>query len=70
MTATTEPTTAPIPIPEPLVKRLKAKNEELQRVRQEFSDLLELTNELVDPPEGSVLRNLDVGFEPPAPADK
>ena len=66
----TKATQTPIPIPAPLVTRLKAKNEALQRARREFDELLELTNELVDPPEGSVLRNLDVRFEPPAPADK
>ena len=55
----------PVPIPAPLLSRLRAKNEELQRVQQEFQYLLDLTRELVDPPKGSVLRNLLVGFEPP-----
>ncbi len=51
-----------IPIPEPLQRRILAKNETLQQARKELKELLDLTQELLDVPDGYVLYDVAQGF--------
>lgn len=53
-----------IQIPEPLQRRLLAKNEALLRAQRELEELLQLTQELLQVPEGYVLQNVYQGFVP------
>lgn len=55
-----------IPIPEPLQRRLLEKSEALARTRRELEDLLELTQELLQVPDGYVLYDIEQGFVPAA----
>lgn len=55
-----------IPIPEPLQRRLLEKGETLARARRELEELLELTQELLQVPDGYVLYDIQQGFVPAA----
>lgn len=53
-----------IAIPEPLQRRILAKNEAFVRARRELQELLELTQELLSVPPGYVLQDVTKGFVP------
>ncbi len=54
----------PIPIPAPLQRRILAKNETFARAKRELEELLELTQELLNVPEGYILQDVTQGFVP------
>jgi len=54
----------PISIPVPLQRRILAKNEAFARAKRELEELLDLTQELLDVPEGYVLQDVTRGFVP------
>jgi hypothetical protein len=54
----------PISIPLPLQRRILAKNEAFARAKRELEELLELTQELLEVPEGYVLQDVIQGFVP------
>jgi len=54
----------PIAIPVPLQRRILAKNEAFARAKRELEELLELTQELLNVPEGYVLQDVTQGFAP------
>lgn len=56
-----------IAIPEPLQRRLLEKSEALARARRELEELLELTQELLQVPDGYALYDIQQGFVPAAP---
>lgn len=51
-----------IPIPEPLQRRILAKNAALQQARKELEELLDLTQELLSVPDGYALYDVSQGF--------
>ena len=57
-----------IQIPEPLQRRIIAKNEALLRARTELDELIELSRELLNVPEEHVLVDVRQGFVPPSDA--
>lgn len=57
-----------IPIPEPLQRRLLEKSESLNRARRDLEELLELTQELLQVPDGYVLYDIRQGFVRAEPA--
>jgi len=54
----------PILIPPPLQRRILAKNEAFARAKRELEELLELTQELLNVPEGYILQDVSQGFVP------
>jgi hypothetical protein len=54
----------PISIPLPLQRRILAKNEAFARAKRELEELLELTQELLEGPEGYVLQDVIQGGVP------